>query len=46
MVDHELTEDEEWQLMTWGYGSEATYLSRALPCNVQQVAEVSEGKEG
>lgn len=30
MVDHELTEDEEWRLMTYGYGSEATYLTRTL----------------
>lgn len=42
----EMDEYQEWLYMTWGFGSEATYLTRALPCNGKQVAEVGEGKEG
>lgn len=37
----EMDEYQEWLHMTWGFG-----LSGDLPCIVQQVAEVSERKEG
>lgn len=42
----EMDEYQEWLHLTWGFGSEATYLTRVLSCNVQQVDEVEEREEG